>query len=80
MKQYVLVRTLPDGTEKRHSPQDTVRAAAQSSGHVLCDNTGLTKAEAQRFSLRLNRTPCGETLAHPGSGYSFRIETVTEEA
>lgn len=76
---YVLKRTLPDGTVKRHSPQDTIRAACVSAGQVLYDNGLSWKADAQRFGAQLNRAPY-EELTHEASGYRFVIETVTEES
>jgi hypothetical protein len=72
---YVLVRTLPDGTERSAgSPLPTVRAAAVAASYVLYDNARVPKAEAQRFAAQLAALPLGETAVHDGSGYRFRIE------
>lgn len=77
MTRYVLRRTLPDGTVKRHSPQDTVRSATMGAARVLFDNGLSGKSDAQRFGARLNRAPY-EELVHKASGYRFVVETVTE--
>lgn len=72
---YRLVRTLPDGTVKV-SPTTfkTKRLAAIFAGVSLHDNTGVAKAEAQRFSVELAGLPLG--IDHPhASGYRFRVQS-----
>lgn len=72
---YQLVRTLPDGTERRHTPVVSIAHAAVAAGLVLYDNARVVKREAQRFSRALEAHPLGEELRHH-SGYAFRIEAV----
>lgn len=71
---YRVVRTLPDGTVKA-SPTTvkTKRLAAIFAGVSLHDNIGVTKAEAQRFSVELAALPLGTDHPHV-SGYRFRVE------
>ncbi len=73
LKSYALVRVLPDGTEKRQGPVSGTRAATVLAAHVLCDNAGVTKADAQRFSVTLGAAALGSTIHHEASGYSFRV-------
>lgn len=76
---YVLIRTLPDGTEKRQGPFANIRAAAVAASYVLSDNRLASKADAQRFAASLHReTPVGEALRHDASGYLFRITATSE--
>ncbi|MEV7250271.1 hypothetical protein [Streptomyces cyaneofuscatus] len=74
MKQYVLVRVTPEGVVKQHSPQPRIVDVANSAAHVLSDNTATSKADAQRFAVRLSRHPLEEDLTHVPTGYRFRIE------
>lgn len=73
---YSLIRTLPDGRERSQGPVDTARAATILAAYVLCDNEGVPKAEAQRFSAQLGHLRVGETACHESTGYKFRIEEV----
>lgn len=73
-QKFVLVRTTPAGEEKTHSPVARRRDAAVAAGMALHYNTGLPKADAQRFSVTLEKAPLGETLTHEPTGYAFRIE------
>lgn len=70
---YRLIRTTPQGAEKTQGPVDSIRMARVLAAHVLHDNAGVSKADAQVFSARMDTVPVGETVVHE-SGYKFRIE------
>lgn len=72
---YQLTRKLPDGTEKKHSPTDTKREAANAAGMCLYDNRLDTRRGAQVFSKLMERSPLGLALTHH-SGYRFWITEV----
>jgi hypothetical protein len=70
--QYVLIRTLPTGEERRHSPLAFPRAV-QAAAHVLRDNGYAARRDAEAFAATLRAAPLGEDVEHV-SGYRFRIE------
>ncbi|MFG2847465.1 hypothetical protein ACGF12_30495 [Kitasatospora sp. NPDC048296] len=71
---FILTRRLPDGTEKTHgTPFTTLRAATVAAAYVLHDNRAASKAEAQRFSVKLGAAARGEWVEH-ASGYAFRVD------
>lgn len=72
---FQLVRTTPAGVERKQGPVRKARDAAALAARVLCDNAGVPKADAQRFSGDLHRAALGETVTHQATGYRFRIET-----
>lgn len=72
---YQLVRRTPEGVEKKHSPVETKREAAQAAGMCLYDNGFASKRGAQLFSKLLERSPVGLGMNDP-SGYQFRIDKV----
>ena len=71
---YRLVRTTPGGVEKSQGPVDSVRRATVLAAYVLYDNANVSRSEAQGFSVRLGNASLGETVAHEGTGYRFRVE------
>jgi hypothetical protein len=71
---YMLIRAVPGtGQEKTQGPVKDVRAATILAAYVLHDNAGVSKADAQRFSVVLGRAPVGTTVPHEASGYKFCI-------
>ncbi|MGW2213295.1 hypothetical protein [Streptomyces sp. NPDC001781] len=71
---YLLTRTLPDGTEKSHSPMDTLRQVATAAAYCLMDNSRVPRGEASRFASELVARPLGTTEKHEASGYAFRVD------
>lgn len=76
MPQYLLTRTLPDGTEKSHRPLGTLREVEFAAAYVLMDNSRVPRGEARTFAAGLTVRPIGETVRHESSGYAFRVERV----
>ena len=76
MTLYLLTRTLPDGTEKSHSPMRTIREVEFAAAYVLMDNSRVPRGEARTFAHGLTARPLGETVKHDASGYAFRVDRV----
>lgn len=76
MSQYLLTRTLPDGTEKSHRPMGTIREVEFAAAYVLMDNSRVPRGEARTFASRLTGLPLGTEVMHTVSGYAFRVERV----
>lgn len=76
MSKYRLTRTLPDGTEKSHSPLSTLREVEFAAAYVLMDNSRVPRGEARRFAAELAAMPLGVEALHVDSGYTFRVERV----
>jgi hypothetical protein len=76
MTQYVLIRILPDGTEKSHSPLSTLREVQGAVAYVLMDNPRVPRGQAMTFAAGFVNRPVGETVKHGTSGYAFRIDRV----
>lgn len=74
MTLYLLTRTLPDGTEKQHSPMRTLREVEFAAAYVLMDNSRVPRGEARNFAHDLAGRPVGTTVEHPSSGYAFRVD------
>ena len=72
---YFLVRTLPDGSEAKHSWPMTIYEASQSAGFVLYDNARVSKRDAQMFSQRVAIGWSEDTSRefHHESGYIFAL-------
>jgi len=68
MTTWTVKRTLPSGAVRTQSGFKTRKAAARQAGICLHNNTGCSKAEAQRFSVELDRN--GTACAH---GYTFEL-------
>jgi hypothetical protein len=74
---YILHRTLPDGTARRHeTPFTSMRGLIFAAAYVLIDNAMVKPADARRFALELSRHPLNADVLHEGSGYRFRIEEI----
>lgn len=71
---YTLIRTTPDGWERKQGPVSTLRAATILAAYVLRDNASVLKSDARRVSVQLGNAPLGTTIRHEESGYQFRIE------
>lgn len=71
---YQLTRTLPDGTEKSHSPMRTLREVEFAIAYCLMDNSRVPRGEARTFAHDLASRPLGTTVEHEGSGYAFRVD------
>lgn len=77
MTQFLLTRTLPDGTEKTNpTPMRTVREVEFAVAYCLMDNSRVPRGEARTFAHDLARQPAGTTVKHEGSGYAFRVDRV----
>lgn len=76
MTQYLLTRTLPDGTEKSHRPLGTLREVEFAAAYVLMDNSRVPRGEARTFASQLAELPLGTEVMHTVSGYAFRVERV----
>lgn len=76
MTQYLLTRTLPDGTEKSHRPLGTIREVEFAVAYGMVANTRIPRGEARTFAHRVAAAPFGETVRHETSGYVFRVERV----
>lgn len=77
MTQYLLTRTLPDGTERSHRPVNTIREVEFAAAYVLMDNSRVPRGEARTFANQLAAQPVGTEVLHTASGYAFRIDHVT---
>lgn len=71
---YRLTRTLPDGTEKSHSPMRTLREVEFAAAYCLMDNSRVPRGEARTFAASLIRAELGTRVQHAVSGYAFRID------
>lgn len=71
---YILVRTLPDGEERQHSPAPTLRQVETAAAYVLMDNARVLRNAARTFARRLVEQPVGAQVRHDASGYAFRVE------
>lgn len=75
MTQYLLTRTLPDGTEKTNpTPLKTLREVEFAAAYCLMDNSRVPRGEARTFARRFAGEPVGTTVAHEASGYAFRVD------
>jgi hypothetical protein len=74
--QYLLTRTLPDGTVKAHSPMATLRRVEAAVAYVLMDNSWVPRGEARTFAANLLGQPLGTEVRHAASGYVFRVDRV----
>jgi hypothetical protein len=75
MKQYILTRTLPDGTEKTNPiPMGTLREVEFAVAYCLMDNSRVPRGEARTFAHGLAGAALGETVKHEPSGYAFRVD------
>ncbi len=65
---WTVRRTLPTGVVRTQTGFKSRKDAARQAGICLHDNTGCPRAEAQKFSVELERA--GAASAH---GYTFEI-------
>jgi hypothetical protein len=77
--QYLLTRTLPDGTEKTNpTPLRTLREVEMAVAYCLMDNSRVPRGEARTFAAGFTRRPAGETMKHESSGYAFRVDRTAD--